>query len=132
MKSQTPLPASTVEAARLTLKTYGRSFHFASHLLGARHAARGARLYAFCRRLDDLADEVPDAEQGRHALSAARFALKTGYSNDPVVTDFIDLAAEIRLPLAPALQLIDGLEQDPCDRKPSLCVMPIRWRGQSA
>lgn len=112
MTAQTPLPASTVETARLALKTHGRSFHFASHLLGVRHAARGARLYAFCRRLDDLADEAPDAQQARQALSAARFALNTGYSNDPVVTDFIDLAAETRLPLTPALQLVDGLEQD--------------------
>lgn len=98
--------------ARQVLKTHGRSFHFASHLLGKRHAGRGARLYAFCRHLDDLADEATDPAEANASLDATRFALNAGYASDPVVMDFITLASETEMPLEPALHLIDGLQQD--------------------
>jgi phytoene/squalene synthetase len=55
-------------AAEATLARQGRSFHWARRLLGATHAARATRLYAFCRHLDDLVDEAASAEAARAAL----------------------------------------------------------------
>ncbi len=112
MTADLAIPASAAIPARQVLKTHGRSFHFASHLLGKRHSERGARLYAFCRHLDDLADEATDPDEAIAALDATRFALNAGYSSDPVVMDFIILASETRMRLEPALHLIDGLQQD--------------------
>lgn len=112
MTADLAIPASAPIPARQVLKTHGRSFHFASHLLGKHHSERGARLYAFCRHLDDLADEATDPEDANAALDATRFALNAGYSSDPLVMDFIKLASETRMPLEPALHLIDGLQQD--------------------
>ena len=111
----TPDLAITAPAAipaREVLRKHGRSFHFASKLLGTRHAQRGARLYAFCRHLDDIADETPQPDQAGEALEATRLALKAGYASDPVVMDFIMLAAETNMPLDPALHRLDGLCQD--------------------
>ena len=36
--------------ANTVLATRGRSFYWARHLLGARHATRATRLYRFCRQ----------------------------------------------------------------------------------
>lgn len=110
--TQSNVITGVVSPPRQVLKQHGRSFHFASHILGPRHADRGARLYAFCRHLDDLADEATDIEAANTALATTRFALNTGYASDPVVTDFIALASETDMPLQPALHLIDGLQQD--------------------
>ena len=112
MTADLAIPAPAAIPAREVLKTHGRSFHFASHILGRRHADRAARLYAFCRHLDDLADDATDLDAANAALDATRFALKTGYASDPVVMDFIILASEARMPLEPTLHLIDGLQQD--------------------
>lgn len=112
MTAEPAIPHSASVTARRVLKLHGRSFHFASQLLGSRHAERGARLYAFCRHLDDLVDEAADPLEAKRALDATRLALNAGYSRAPIVMDFIALAAETRMPLGPALHLIDGLEQD--------------------
>ncbi len=39
-----------------SLAKNGRTFHWARRFLGQEHGANAARLYAFCRLLDDLAD----------------------------------------------------------------------------
>lgn len=49
---ETPL-----QRAERVLAAKGRTFHWAKRLLGRLHGGRAARLYCFCRYLDDLADE---------------------------------------------------------------------------
>ena len=44
-----------------SLKSNGKSFYWASRFLGGRMGHNAARLYAFCRLLDDMADgDIPD------------------------------------------------------------------------
>ncbi len=44
--------------AQAVLARSGRTFHLASHLLPPRMRWEAAELYAFCRKIDDLADEA--------------------------------------------------------------------------
>ena len=49
--------------AGAVLARSGRTFHLASRLLPRRMRENATELYAFCRRMDDLADEAAGAEQ---------------------------------------------------------------------
>lgn len=103
---------SASEAAARVLARHGRSFHFASHLLGARHGDRAARLYAFCRRVDDLADEATDAASARRALDALEAALRAGSGGPAWLAELRQLQAETGLANAPLLDLIEGVRSD--------------------
>lgn len=106
-----PAP-STQDPARETLRRHGRSFHFAAKFLGQRHADQGARLYAFCRYIDDLADESPDPRVAASALRSVRDDLDRAASDDPVVAQFLKFAEHTRLDLRTAHALLDGVESD--------------------
>lgn len=98
--------------AREVLRQHGRSFHFAGRFLGEAHAMRAARLYAFCRHVDDLADEAPNPQAARHALDRLRRDLARGDSASPEVRDLIELADETHMPLAWPAILVDGVSRD--------------------
>jgi len=100
------------DAARAVLRRHGRTFFFASHLLGSRHAARAAMLYAFCRHVDDLADEASDAQAARTALAGVSNALLTGRAADPWTVSILSLQASSSLGVAPALALVAGVSSD--------------------
>ncbi len=98
--------------ARAVLRRHGRTFSLASHLLGRVHASRAATLYAFCRHVDDLADEASDAAAARHALAAVSCALADGRADDPRTSAMLALQAETGMPVAPALALVAGVASD--------------------
>ena len=57
-------PEDNQSGAEALLATHGRSFHWASRLLGRQIAGNAAQLYAFCRVLDDMADgDIDDGPQ---------------------------------------------------------------------
>jgi len=93
------------------LRHHGRSFHFAGRLLSARDLRRSARLYAFCRWLDDLVDEGHPT-LARRQLCRVRSDLELKRASSRRVDDFLELAEESRIPLCASIDLIDGLEQD--------------------
>ncbi len=103
------LPSAAAEA---TLARQGRSFHWARRLLGTTHADRATRLYAFCRRLDDLVDEAASPEQARTALAAADRAIAEGRADDPVLRDGLALMRECSIPPAVVRELIAGMASD--------------------
>ena len=100
------------EAARAVLRSQGRTFHFASRLLGHRHAERAAVLYGFCRHVDNLADEADDPASARVALDAVRRSLDTGHADDPWTAGLLSLRGSTGMSLAPALDLLAGVESD--------------------
>lgn len=103
--------------ALTVLKTHGRSFHFASHLLGPIYRTRAARLYAFCRYVDDLVDETDDPIQADRAINHLKSDLLAGQSAHQHVSSMITLMQEIDMPIDPVLALIDGVQSDlnsPC------------------
>ncbi len=99
------------------LRKHGRTFHFASRLLGQRYRLRSARLYAFCRHVDDLADLSDDPVAARGDLGDLRSQLVDGRPHDAMASDFLALAEDTAMPIAPALALIDGALDD-IDRHP--------------
>jgi len=99
-------------AAEATLARQGRSFHWARRLLGATHADRATRLYAFCRRLDDLVDEAASPEEARVALAAADRAIADGRSDNPVLSDGLALMRECGIEPGIVRELIAGMASD--------------------
>lgn len=63
--------ALTAPTARAELARGSRSFGFAAHFLPADQWDDAARVYAFCRLVDDLADEPGLDDKVRHAALAA-------------------------------------------------------------
>lgn len=102
------------------LKKHGRSFYFASHLLGQEYRIRAARLYAFCRHADDLVDESNDLDTATRDIEALRKALRdslgTMKPNHSTVENMLSLMDEIKIPHAPVLALIEGMQSDLGDR----------------
>lgn len=103
---------SSKDQALAVLKSQGRSFYFASQLLSATFRSRAARLYAFCRFVDDLADESSDHVLAIDELEQIKAALKNGHSTQPCVADMIALMQELDMPKAPVLSLMDGMRSD--------------------
>ena len=98
--------------AEESLASNGRSFYWARYFLGEPHAARATRLYAFCRYLDDLADEASSRESARENLLVARNAVRSGATSDAVLRDGLDLMSECRISPEMILELIEGLLSD--------------------
>lgn len=108
------LSASTQVSAKAeeTLVSNGRSFYWARYFLGEPYASRATRLYAFCRHLDDLADEASSRESARENLVSAQRDLRSGVTSDDVLRDGIDLMRECSISPEIILELIEGLLSD--------------------
>lgn len=93
------------------LRTRGKSFAWASRLLPGKRRDDVVRLYAFCRHLDDLADELPPP-QAEARLDALMEDLQADRTQDPLLADFLELSARQRLPRDAALYLMQTLHRD--------------------
>ena len=100
---------------QVSLAVNGKSFYWASHFLSSQMGYNAARLYAFCRLLDDMADgDVPD---GPMRLSRIHGSLQSGQpSDDPALTDFQPFMSEMGFSTTVLLALLDGLLQDQEDQ----------------
>jgi len=108
MKSDNP----QLRRAEEILAKKGKSFNWAKKLLSEKHGERATRLYAFCRYLDDLADEATSPVQARAALMEVSQSLQTGRTNDPVVADALNLMSDCRIEPQIPQELINGLLTD--------------------
>ncbi|MCE2517829.1 MAG: squalene/phytoene synthase family protein [Alphaproteobacteria bacterium] len=102
---------ATVTDAETSLKTNGKTFHWARRFLGPQMGHDAARLYAVCRLLDDLADgDLPD---GPERLTAIHQSLSANTATtDPDLAQFLPFMAEKSLPHDVVVALIDGLIMD--------------------
>ena len=97
-----------------SLALNGESFHWAKRFLGQKMGSEAAKLYAFCRLLDDMADG--DIENGPQRLINIREALIEGNTNaDPALRSFAPLMEDQEFPLPVLIALIDGLLDDQQD-----------------
>lgn len=100
------------QAEKITAQ-HSKSFYFASGLLPEEKRSAVRALYAFCRTVDDIVDESPDAEQDaqlaywRGVVENASFA-----QNDLVAAAWTDTLTRYHIPRHYALQLIDGVTRD--------------------
>ena len=95
-----------------TLAAGSRSFSFASRFLPARRRADAALLYAFCRWVDDLADEAPDPGEARLRLDEVEAELSGAAPRRPIVAALASMAERVDLDLAHALELVRGVRSD--------------------
>lgn len=103
-------------SAQITERS-GSNLALAFVLLPARKRAAMAALYAFCREVDDIADDesVPAAQRAA-ALAEwredVRRACAGGRPSLPVIVELQPFAAEFALPFGLFDQLIQGVEMD--------------------
>lgn len=106
------LTGNSAERAQQVLRYHGKTFHLASRLLAHQQRQRAARLYAFCRYTDDLADCEIDRQKARTRLELLRHAIANGRPQCRVSADFLSLVSEAVVPVDAALDLIDGALSD--------------------
>ncbi len=104
-------PLAAIKAVNV-LARHGKSFHFAGRFLPREQLAACARLYSFCRYLDDLVDASPFKPDALRQLIQIQKDLKIGISLDPVVNDFLTLSNDYQISITPVEQLIQGLLSD--------------------
>ena len=110
--------AQTNQSSKQVLARHGKSFYWASLFLGHKMASRPARLYEFCRFVDDIADgDLPHRHETLADISASLKANDS--SSGPEVEAFLNLASEVNIPMQAATELLDGmlLDQQPTAMK---------------
>ena len=91
------------------------SFYHGMRLLPAPRRAAMYAIYAFARRIDDIADGALTAEEKETALAQARAeiaALDTPSAGDATLIALADAAARYPLPRQALTELIDGAAMD--------------------
>ena len=104
-----------------TLAKNGKSFYWASRLLGRQMATDAAELYSLCRLLDDIADcDIDGLDKGartkrlRH-IRRQLTQIDAGHKPDqpdPVLIQYMPLMNRCRIPVTPLIHLLDGLLLD--------------------
>ena len=96
-----------------TLAIHGKSFRFACAFLSRLQLQQAARLYHFCRCIDDIADESDCAVTAYEELHLLKQQLAINDASDnPMLNDFKRLQAELQLPITWPNALIDGVLAD--------------------
>jgi phytoene synthase len=93
------------------LERHAKSFKWAARLFNRQTAADVAILYAFCRSIDDIADNQT-AETARHELAGIRSALEASFSCLPEVQAFIELAQRYRIGIRLPLLFVEAIQSD--------------------
>jgi len=98
------------------LERHGKSFHWARYFLGKEAAKKATRLYAFCRYLDDIADDTHYDNQDE--LLDIKNSLNSASNlddKDPRIESFKKLHKIVNFNLSAVNDLIDGLITDQKD-----------------
>lgn len=93
---------------------HSKSFHLASGLLPEEKRAAVRALYAFCRTVDDIVDELDHKKDQEFELNYWREVVKTASSpeDDLIALAWADTLSRYDIPRHYALQLIDGVARD--------------------
>ena len=94
------------------LAHHGRTFHLASRFLPRERRADAAVLYAFCRCVDDIADETPDKEQALRELLDVQNELRGDRKARPIVKLFLEVAERRDIEIEAADCLIKAIMTD--------------------
>jgi 15-cis-phytoene synthase len=103
------------EAAQVTARG-SKSFYFAPRFFPDELARAAHGVYWFCRFTDDLVDECESIDRGRRDLNewseALASALRTGWSQLPVLAVFADTVGKYGIPHEYAFDLVEGMRMD--------------------
>ena len=101
-----------VADSRAVLARHARSFRLASIFLPARTRDDAAVVYAFCRMVDDIADEGDDPAAARVELLAVMAELRGEIEARPLVALLRQTAARLGMELRAAEELVEGALSD--------------------
>src|SRR5688572_16587392 len=98
------------QAEKITAE-HSKSFYFASSLLPEEKRSAVRALYAFCRTVDDIVDEISYKKDRDFELNYWREIVKTASppTGDLVALAWADTLTRYHIPHHYALQLIDGV-----------------------
>lgn len=100
-----------LDQAKASLTANAKTFALAAKFLPKERYEAVARLYAFCRQLDDLADAAP-AGTNHSELIRIRQDICRGASQDPGISDMLCLQRDFEIPTALLLDFVDTLIED--------------------
>ncbi len=115
-------PAAVLAEAHATLAQDGRSFALAGRLLPQSMRDDAAIVYAFCRLVDDAADEAPNRAEALIALDALQAELEGRVPRRPLVAAVCAVFARREVPEEAATELLRGVRGDLGDRAGALTV----------
>jgi len=100
--------------AEVITAAHSKSFYFASSLLPEEKRSAVRALYAFCRTVDDIVDEVESKKDRDFELDYWRNVVQTASAStgDLVASAWADTLNRYHIPHHYALQLIDGVARD--------------------
>ena len=108
-------PAEAHAHARAVAMRSGSSFLLGMRILPQRRREAMYAIYAFCREVDDIADEAGHVERKLAALDAWREEIERLYQgrpSRPTACALLDGVAAFGLPKEEFLAVIDGMEMD--------------------
>ena len=105
-------PITLYSEAHQVLAIKGKSFYWASHFLGRKYRQRATRLYSFCRYLDDMVDEEVQVVSAKQNIAQVQQAILLESSNQPTLTNGIELIKQCHIPQNIVFDLIAGIESD--------------------
>jgi phytoene synthase len=111
--------AATVEHIKRIVRGSGTSFYWAMRFLPPAKRQAMFAVYAFCREVDDIADEPGQIEHKRRALQEWRDEIDrlfTGHERHPVGVALKDPIERFALRREDFLAIVDGMEMDAAPR----------------
>jgi presqualene diphosphate synthase len=124
-------PAESVEdAVRSRVQAAGSSFYWAMRILPAPRRAAMYAIYAFCREVDDIADEPAPLDEKRAGLAQWRREIDAIYAGAPrhiIGRALAQPVAQYQLRRDDFLAMIDGMEMDAAEdiRAPSVATLDL-------
>ena len=106
------MDATVADTSRAVLTRHARSFRLAGRFLPGTQLDEAAVVYAFCRMVDDAADEAPDLETAGKALDAIEADISAETPADPIIGGFLDICERRGIPVRVASELIAGVRSD--------------------
>jgi len=104
-----------IETVTALVKASGSSFYYAMKMLPAARRDAMYGIYAFCRVVDDIADDAAPFDEKRQGLQAWReriAAIFGGQAEDPITRVLLEAATLYHLREADFIAIIDGMEMD--------------------
>jgi phytoene synthase len=95
-----------------TFRINSKTFYFASIFLGNSIAKEAARLYQFCRMIDDIADNTHDNSLAIKEINLFKHDLQNNFSTHPVISDLLDLIRDQQLDHEAIGSLLTGILSD--------------------
>ena len=104
--------AEIIQHSRQVLERKARSFRWAAQFLTPEIHDNAAILYAFCRLVDDTADEAESVDEAHSGLWMLEAQLLGASQPEPFMGLFLRMAERVGLDLAVARELIVGVRSD--------------------